>query len=280
MTNFVAHFDLHSHSTRSDGVMQPAEVVRRAAGRGVRALALTDHDEVSGLGEARVAAEAAGLRLIDGVEISVSWHGHTIHVVSLAVDPANPILLEGLRRNRGGRNGRAELIAAALDKIGIHGALEGATTYVTNPDLVSRAHFARFLVESGRVRNTQLAFDRYLGEGKPGYVPHLWASLGEALEWTGAAGGLAVLAHPGRYKLDDERRSGLLGEFRDLGGAGIEVVTGSHTPDQYGYWGRCAVAFGLLASAGSDFHGPRESYTDLGDLPPLPSGCVPIWKRL
>lgn len=260
--------------------MQPAAVVQRAAERGVRALALTDHDEVSGLPEARAAAQAAGLRLIDGVEVSVSWHGHTIHVVGLAVDPENQVLLEGLRKNRGGRNGRAELIAAALDKVGISGALEGAATYVTNPDLVSRAHFARFLVESGRVRNTQVAFDRYLGEGKPGYVPHLWATLSEACRWIGAAGGLAVLAHPGRYRLDDERRSALLGEFKDLGGTGIEVVTGSHTPDQYGYWGRRAGEFGLLASAGSDFHGPRESYKDLGDLPPLPSGCVPIWERL
>jgi len=280
MTNPVSYFDLHSHSTRSDGVMRPAEVVERAAERGVRALALTDHDEVSGLAEARAAAEVAGLRLIDGVEVSVSWHGHTLHVVGLAVDPANPVLLEGLRRNRGGRNGRAELIAAALEKVGIGGALEGATAYVTNPDLVSRAHFARFLVESGRVRNTQTAFDRYLGEGKPGYVPHLWASLGEAVDWIRASSGLAVLAHPGRYPLDDERRSALLGEFRDRGGTGIEVVTGSHTPDQYGYWGRRAEAFGLLASAGSDFHGPRESYKDLGDLPPLPSGCSPIWERL
>lgn len=280
MTNPVAHFDLHSHSTRSDGLMLPAEVARRAAERGVRALALTDHDEVSGLVEAREAAEAVGLRLIDGVEVSVTWHAHTIHVVGLCVDATSPVLLEGLRRNRGGRNGRAELIAAALERVGISGALEGAAAYVTNPDLVSRAHFARYLVESGRVKNTQVAFDRYLGDGKPGYVPHLWAGLGEAVDWIRAAGGLAVLAHPGRYKLDDERRSALLGEFRDLGGTGIEVVTGSHSPNEYGYWGRRAVEFGFLASAGSDFHGLRESYKDLGDLPALPYGCSPIWDRL
>ena len=260
--------------------MAPAEVIERAAARGVKAIALTDHDEVSGLDEARAAADAAGIRLIDGVEVSVSWRGHTIHMVGLAIDPANPVLLEGLQRNRGGRNGRAERIAEQLASIGIEGTFEGAAAYVTNPDLVSRAHFARHLVESGHVRNTQAAFDRYLGEGKAGYVPHLWASLGDAVEWITAAGGIPVLAHPGRYRLDETGRSALLGEFKDLGGIGVEVVTGSHTPDQFGYWGRRAVEHGLAASVGSDFHGPRESHRDLGDLPPLPGGCEPVWSRL
>jgi predicted metal-dependent phosphoesterase TrpH len=280
MTHPVSEFDLHSHSTRSDGVLLPAHVVERAAQRGVKALALTDHDDLSGLAEARSAADAAGIRLIDGVEISVTWQGSTVHVVGLAIDPQNAVLTEGLRRNRGGRNGRAELIAAGLARVGIDGALAGANAYVTNPDLVSRAHFARFLVESGRVRHTQAAFDRYLGEGKPGYVPHLWASLAESVDWIAAAGGMAVIAHPGRYKLDEARRGALLGEFRDLGGVAIEVVTGSHSPDEYGYWAKRAAEQGLLASAGSDFHGPRGSYKDLGDLPPLPPGCAPVWDRL
>jgi len=260
--------------------MQPAEVVQRAAERGVKVLALTDHDGLSGLPEARGAAEASGIRLVDGVEVSVSWRGHTIHVVGLAIDPHHEVLVAGLLANRGGRNGRAERIAAQLEKAGIPGTLKGASAYVTNPDLVSRAHFARHLVDSGHVKNTQVAFDRYLGEGKPGYVEHEWASLGEAVRWIAAAGGLAVLAHPGRYKLDDTGRGALLGEFRDVGGTGVEVVTGSHTPDQYGYWAKRSIEYGLLASVGSDFHGPRESYRDLGDLPPLPSGCTPIWQRL
>ena len=276
----TSHFDLHCHSTRSDGVMRPADVVQRAAAQGVKALALTDHDEVSGLAEARAAAEALDVRLIDGVEISVSWRGHTIHVVGLAIDPGSEVLLAGLRENRSGRNARAERIAAQLEAAGVPGALEGARAYVTNPELVSRTHFARHLVESGRARNTQAVFDRYLGEGKPGYVPHLWAELAPAVHWICAAGGMAVLAHPGRYKLDEARRAELLGDFRDAGGIGVEVVTGSHTPDQYGYWARRAVEFGLLASVGSDFHGPRESYRDLGDLPPLPGGCAPIWTKL
>jgi len=260
--------------------MQPAAVVQRAAARGVKALALTDHDEVSGLAEARAAAEALDVSLIDGVEISVSWHGHTIHVVGLAIDPGSEVLLAGLRENRSGRNARAERIAAQLEEAGVPGALEGARAYVTNPELVSRTHFARHLVETGRARSTQAVFERYLGEGKPGYVPHLWTELAPAVRWIAAAGGVAVLAHPGRYKLDETQRAALLGDFRDVGGTGVEVVTGSHTPDQYGYWAKRAGEFGLLASVGSDFHGPRESYRDLGDLPPLPGGCEPIWTKL
>ena len=258
--------------------MRPAELVARAAERGVQALALTDHDVVDGLAEAHEAAAESGIELIDGVEISVTWNEHTLHVVGLAIDPANSVLVEGLRSNRAGRNERAERIALALERIGIRGVLEGARAYVTNPELVSRTHFARHLVQSGRARDTQDVFDRYLGTGKPGYVPHRWASLAQAVEWIGASGGFAVLAHPGRYKLGNAERETLLGELKDLGGVGIEVVTGSHTPDQYAVWARHAGSHGLLASAGSDFHGPREGYRDLGRLPSLPSGCTPIWS--
>lgn len=260
--------------------MEPAAVIARAAERGVQALALTDHDGLGGLSEARSAAHSAGIRLIDGVEISVSWHEHTIHVVGLAIDPDSGVLVEGLRMNRSGRSGRAERIAAQLAAIGIEGALEGARAYVTNPDLVSRTHFARFLVETGHARSTQAVFDRFLGEGRPGYVPHLWTTLDTAIAWILAAGGIPVLAHPGRYKLDENGRRALLEAFRTAGGLAIEVVTGSHSPDEYGYWGRRANEYGLLASMGSDFHGPRETYKDLGELPPLPSDCVPVWTQL
>jgi predicted metal-dependent phosphoesterase TrpH len=259
--------------------MCPAAVVERAACRGVRALALTDHDEVSGLEQAREAAARCGMRLINGVEISVSWSGHTVHIVGLMIDPANATLVEGLRKNRSGRHARAERIAAELESVGISGALEGARGYATNPDLVSRAHFARFLVACGKARSTQAVFDRYLAAGKPGYVPHAWASLQEAVDWIRAAGGLPVLAHPGRYKVDTAGQTRLVGEFKERGGAAVEVVTGSHTPDQFQYWGRIARAHGLAASCGSDFHGPQESYRDLGDLPPLPFGCDPIWRQ-
>jgi predicted metal-dependent phosphoesterase TrpH len=275
-----AHFDLHCHSTRSDGTLDPSEVVRRAAERGVKTLALTDHDELSGLADARAAANDREIRLIDGVEISVTWNEHTLHIVGLAIDPASEVLIEGLRRNRSGRYERAERMASQLERIGIQGSLKGARAHASNPELVSRTHFARYLVESGHARSTQAVFDRFLGLGKPGYVPHVWASLSEAVGWIVAAGGLPVLAHPGRYKMEERERAALLGSFRDLGGVGVEVVTGSHTPEQYGYWAKRAKEYGFLASTGSDFHGPRESYKDLGDLPPLPTSCVPIWTQL
>lgn len=259
--------------------MPPAEVVARAAQRGVQALALTDHDEIGGLAEARAAAETVGIDLIAGVEVSVTWRAHTLHIVGLQIDPANEVLVQGLHTNRAGRSERAERMSAALAHIGIPGVLEGARAYVTNPELVSRTHFARYLVESGRARSTQAVFEQYLVLGKPGYVPHEWASLKDAIDWISVAGGIPVLAHPGRYKMEEPERRKLLTEFRDLGGIGVEVVTGSHTPDQYGYWARRAQEFGFAASVGSDFHGPRESYRDLGDLPALPSGCKPVWER-
>lgn len=272
-------YDLHTHSTASDGTMAPPDVVKRAAERGVEVLALTDHDDLSGLAAARAAADAAGIRLVDGVEVSVTWQGHTLHIVGLGIDPKNETLADGLAATRAGRNERAERMAEALERVGIRGALEGARRYVTNPSLVSRTHFARYLVETGRARSTQAVFDHYLGDGKPGYVPHAWATLTDAVSWIRAAGGTAVIAHPGRYKLDERERTYLLGAFRDLGGMGIEVVTGSHSPDQFGYWAKRAKEFGFLASCGSDFHGPRESYRDLGDLPAFPSGCTPVWEN-
>lgn len=259
--------------------MHPTELVERAAQRGVHALALTDHDEVSGLPQARAAAERTGIRLIDGVEVSVSWNRHTLHIVGLEVDPEADVLVEGLRKNRSGRDARAKRIAEQLERIGISGAFDGARAYASNPELVSRTHFARYLVDNGHARNTQAVFDRYLGAGKPGYVPHDWAQLGEALAWITAAGGLPVLAHPGRYKIDSAEQTALLEEFKELGGVALEVLTSSHTPEQSLYWGKLAVRYGLLASAGSDFHGLGESYRDLGDLPPLPSGCTPVWTR-
>jgi predicted metal-dependent phosphoesterase TrpH len=245
----------------------------------VHALALTDHDDVSGLAEARAAASAAHVRLIDGVEVSVTWRGRTLHIVGLNIDPENPTLLGGLRQNRSGRDARAQRIAEALEQIGIAGALEGAQRYATNPELVSRTHFARFLVDTGHAKNTQAVFDRFLGGGKPAYVPHEWAGLQDAVDWIQAAGGLAVIAHPGRYRLNSVDQAALLSEFKDLGGVAVEVVTSSHTAEQYAQWTTLAARHGLMASAGSDFHGVGESYRDLGDLPALPSGCTPVWQQ-
>ncbi len=275
----MPRFDLHSHSTRSDGLLTPAELVARAAQNGVTVLALTDHDEVGGVSEARTAAGLEGIALVNGVEISVTWNGHTLHVVGLHVDPGCSELVAGLEHVRSGRRSRAEGMASSLAQAGIAGSLEGARSYAANPELVSRTHFARFLVERGHSRDVQSVFKKYLVSGRPGYVSHQWASLEQAVGWIRASGGMPVLAHPGRYKLDNPQREMLLTQFRDLGGIGVEVVTGSHTAEQFATWGRYARRFGLLASAGSDYHGPRESYRDLGELPALPDGCTPIWSQ-
>lgn len=269
--------DLHTHSTVSDGLLAPAALIGRAAQRRVDILALTDHDEIGGLEEAAQAARSAGVTLVNGVEISVSWGGHTVHVVGLRIDPAHPALADGLAKLREGRRYRAETIALELGKAGIEGSLGGARAYVTNPELVGRAHFARFLVGLGYARDVQAVFRKYLAPGKPGYVPHQWASLGEAIDWIRASGGQPVLAHPGRYPFNAVQRDELFADFKDAGGVGVEVVTGSHTPDQFEVYARYARRYGLLASAGSDFHGPVESRRELGDLPELPGGCNPIW---
>jgi 3',5'-nucleoside bisphosphate phosphatase len=270
-------YDLHCHSTYSDGLLTPTELVARAAARGVKVLAVTDHDELGGLEEADDAARAERIELVPGVEVSASWGGHTLHVVGLYIDRRARALAEGLARIRAGREGRARRIAEGLAAAGIDGALEGARAYATNPHLVSRTHFARFLVERGHARDLQAVFRRYLTAGHPGYVPHAWARLEDAIGWIRMAGGMAVLAHPGRYRIEHWEREELLACFVAHGGAGVEVVSGSQPSGQYGTWGQAARRHGLLASCGSEFHAPGESRRDLGELPPLPAGCTPVW---
>ena len=271
-------YDLHCHSTFSDGLLTPTEVVQRAASRGVDVLALTDHDEVAGIPEARAAAANAGIALVPASEISVSWgEDTTLHFVALNVDPEHRPLVEGLRRIRTSRDSRARRIGASLAKVGIPDAFEGALRYVTSEELISRSHFARFLVERGVAKDVKDVFKRFLVPGKPGYVPHAWASMTEALGWITESGGTAVLAHPGRYRLTPAELRSMIGEFRDSGGRGIEVMSSAHTDAQVAEFCGVARAFGLLASAGSDYHGPGESHLDLGDLPPMPSGVTPVW---
>jgi len=272
-------YDLHCHSTCSDGLLSPAEVVHRAAARGVDVLALTDHDETAGLDEARAAADEAGIALVTGAELSVSWDDITIHVVALRFDPAHGALQGGLQQIRSGRDSRARRIAASLATAGIPGAYEGARRYVTSERLISRTHFARFLVEAGHVREMKDVFSRYLTPGRPGYVAHVWASLEDAIGWIHAAGGQAVLAHPGRYKVTSTGLPRLLSEFRDLGGDAVEVLSPSHQAAQVAQFASLARTYGLAASTGSDYHGPGESWLDLGDLPPLPAGLDPVWKH-
>jgi len=274
----LPRYDLHCHSTHSDGLLAPAAVVARAALRGVDVLALTDHDEVSGLAEALEAAAGSGITFVCGAELSVSWEGVTIHVVGLGIDPENAALATGLETVRSGRTKRARRIADALAAAGIRGAYEGAMKYVTSERLVSRTHFARYLVEAGHAGAVKDVFKRYLTRGKPGYVAHEWATLTQAVGWIHAAGGQAVIAHPGRYDVTATRMRRLLAEFRDEGGDAIEVLSSSHTPAQSVEFAAHARAFGLRASCGSDWHGPDESWLDLGSMPDLPAGVVPVWK--
>jgi hypothetical protein len=273
-------YDLHCHSTRSDGLLSPAAVVRRAASRGVDVLALTDHDETSGLAEATQAAREAGIDFVQGSELSVNWQDLTVHVVALNIDPDDGALSAGLASIRIGRTGRAKRIGASLAAAGIPGAYEGAMKYVTSEQLVSRTHFARYLVEAGYTRDVKDVFRNYLVPGKPGYVEHEWTTLPQAIGWIHGAGGVAVLAHPGRYKVDGSAGlRQLLGDFKDAGGDALEVLSPSHTNAQVAEFATHARVHGFAASTGSDYHGPGESTLDLGDLPPLPAGVEPVWSR-
>ena len=269
--------DLHCHSNVSDGVLAPAAVAQYASRSGVNAWALTDHDEVGGVARARQAASDLGMRFVAGVEISITWASDTVHIVGLQIDENNPALLAGLAATRSGRDARGREISDQLAKAGIAGAYEGALKYVDNPDLMSRTHFARYLVECGACANIPEVFRKYLTEGKPGYVPHRWASLTQAMGWIHSAGGVAVIAHPGRYKFGTTGEGALFDEFKQLGGTAIEVVTGSHSPDQYQIYAEQARRYGFLASRGTDFHAPGESRIDFALLPPLPSGVKPVW---
>jgi predicted metal-dependent phosphoesterase TrpH len=271
--------DLHCHSTVSDGQLAPDDVARRAHANGVTLWALTDHDEVAGQALARASAQELDMRYLGGVEISVTWASRTVHIVGLNVDDACPALIEGLARTRNGRAARAEAIGEQLEKLGIPDACAGARAYVSNPDMISRTHFARFMVEKGYATSAQDAFSRFLGDGKPGYVPHRWAKLSDAMHWIKMAGGEAVVAHPGRYSYTPVEFDAFFGEFIDLGGRAIEVVTGSHTPDQYREYAQVARRFGFEASRGSDFHAPGEGRIELGSLPPLPADLKPVWER-
>jgi len=269
--------DLHSHSTMSDGVLSPEEVARRAHANGVTLWALTDHDILDGIPAARAEARGLGMQFIAGVEISVTWGGHTVHIVGLNVDDAHGGLVDGLRNVRSGRSERAMEMARRLDAMGVEDSYTGALTYVSNPALISRTHFARYLVDKGHCKSLQEVFNRYLGENSPAYVPMQWSTLEQAVNWIHAAGGRAVIAHPGRYDYSPMQFDALFDQFRDLGGEGIEVITGSHTPDQYRVYADVARRYGFMASCGSDFHGPRETRIDLGGLPPLPADLKPVW---
>lgn len=272
--------DLHCHSNVSDGTLTPEAVAERAAANGVALWSLTDHDEIGGQHRAHAAAARLGMGYLPGVEISVTFADKTVHIVGLGFDPDDPQMVQGLADTRNGRERRARDIAAELAKVGIPDAFEGALKFVGNPDLISRTHFARYIVEIGVCADPHEVFKRYLAEGKPGFVPHSWARLSDAVRWITEAGGVAVIAHPGRYDFTPNEEFALFSEFKAHGGRGVEVVTGSHTVAEYARYADMAIEFDLLASRGSDFHDPSESHTDLGALPDLPGKVTPVWEVL
>jgi 3',5'-nucleoside bisphosphate phosphatase len=274
----ILNADLHCHSIVSDGTLTPEALAQRASANGVELWALTDHDEVGG--QERAAAKALGMKYLTGVEVSVTFLGQTVHILGFGFDADNAQLVQGLLQTRSGRGERAQAMSDGLAKVGIKGAYEGALQFVGNPELISRTHFARFLVESGVCKETNEVFRKYLTEGKPGFVEHRWATLKDAVTWIVQAGGMAVIAHPARYKFSPNEEFALFTEFKGFGGQGVEVVTGSHTPAEYFTYAETAKEFGLAASRGSDFHSPDESHTELGTLPYLPGHLTPVWEVL
>ena len=272
--------DLHCHSVVSDGTLAPEALAARAKANGVQLWALTDHDEIGGQERAMAAAKALDRKYLTGVEISITFAGKTVHIVGLGFDHTHEALVQGLRNTRGGRTERAKEMSEGLAKAGIQGAYEGSLKYVGNPELISRTHFARFLVETGVCKDTSEVFRKYLTENKPGFVPHRWASLENAVHWITGAGGIAVIAHPARYGFTANEEFALFTEFKNHGGRGVEVITGSHSSSDALQYADTALEFNLAASRGSDFHSPEESHTDLGTLPWLPGQLTPVWELL
>mgnify|MGYP000620833126 FL=1 len=280
MNATILNADLHCHSVVSDGTLTPEQLAVRAKANGVELWALTDHDEVGGQDRALAAAQAAGMKYLTGVEISITFANKTVHIVGLGFDAHDEQLKKGLYQTRGGRGERAKEMSEGLAKVGIHDAYEGALKYAGNHELISRTHFARFLVETGACQDTNEVFRRFLTEGNPGFVPHRWASLKDAVQWIVQANGMAVIAHPARYGFTPNEEFALFTEFKNHGGQGVEVVTGSHTPAEYVTYADMAQEFGLFASRGSDFHSPDESRIDLGTLPWLSGQLTPVWEAL
>jgi predicted metal-dependent phosphoesterase TrpH len=272
-------YDLHCHSTASDGALSPTELVKRAHQQGVTDLALTDHDTTAGLAEAENCAINTGIKLISGIELSTSWHDQCFHIVGLGIDPAYPPLAEATQNLQRTRLERAEKVACKLEKKHIPGAFE-AVVKAAGDGMITRTHFADFLVSQNHVSTRQEAFDRYLAKGKPAYISTPWADLEQAVNWITEAGGIAVLAHPLRYKLTANWMKRLLIAFKEAGGQGIEVVTGRISADEIGLAADYATRFNLAGSTGSDFHNPDNQWVELGRLAPLPANVKPVWELL
>jgi predicted metal-dependent phosphoesterase TrpH len=274
----VFPIDLHCHSTASDGLLSPVALVRRAAEKGIGMLSLCDHDTLDGLSDASKAATDAGICFIGGVEISSEWLTQQVHILGYVFDSGDKTLGEGLAAVRSGRIDRARRMSLELEKVGISGCFEGAMRYAENPELINRAHFARYIVEIGVCKDMRRVFDAYISPGRPGYVENRWMSVKDAVGLILGAGGIASIAHPGRYRFSRSQMRSLFEEFSRCGGQAIEVVSGGHSADEIAKFSRAAAEYGFAASCGSDFHGPGESRTDLGDFSPIPPDLRPIWE--
>jgi len=271
------NYDLHCHSSFSDGTLPVEALVHYAVEQGVDVLALTDHDSTEGIALAQSAAASTALQLVAGVEISATWAGRTVHIVGLNIDISSPLLQTGLQNLRDLRNRRAQAITERLEKKGVEGVAEGLEQLVEG-SILSRTHFARYLVQAGYAKDMAQAFKKFLTKGAPAYVAGDWAQMGEVVQWIRSAGGMAVIAHPGRYRLGNARLRQLVADFRDCGGDAIEVFSGSQPQDDGWRFTRLSQEFGLLASVGSDYHGPEQHWVQLGRMPKLPAECVPVWQ--
>jgi predicted metal-dependent phosphoesterase TrpH len=269
--------DLHCHSLKSDGDLSPSDLVDRAAEQGVTMLALTDHDTINGLVEARARAEMHNIELVSGIEISTVWNGIGIHVVGLGFDEHHPALLEAIARQEDCRLQRAKTIAERLEKLGIEGIWEKAEA-IANGAQIGRPHFAQALIDMGKVSNMAQAFKRFLGAGKPGDVKTMWPDISEVVGWIRAAGGVAVVAHPDKYKMTGTKLKCMLKAFAEAGGNGLEVVSGATETTFSRRMVELCDEFGFLASQGSDFHGPRP-WSELGKFTKMPEGATPVWTH-
>jgi len=270
--------DLHCHSTASDGALAPVDLVARAAEKGVTHLALTDHDTLSGLSEAAEAAWNAGIRLVSGIELSCLWKGRTIHVVGLDFAPDDPEFSRKVGKQVENRRARAAMIAERLQRLRVPDLLERATEKAGG-EVPGRPHFAEALIEAGVVRNAAQAFKRHLGAGKAGDVRAYWPELPEVVQWITEAGGIAVLAHPRKYKLTATKLRELTAEFRKAGGQGIEVSTSGQSSGDLGFLAELCRRNEMWASQGSDFHFPGAPWCELGNIMKMPDGLEPVWHH-
>ena len=269
-------YDLHAHSTASDGTLSPAELMQHAHAAGVNVMALTDHDTTAGIAEARDTATQLGMEFIPGIELSVTWNNRTVHIVGLGIDEHSEPMQAGIKKLMDFRQWRAEEIGRRLEKAGYPDMYEKAKAF-SNGRLIGRVHFARALVAAGHADTVGAVFKKFLVGGKPGFVPGAWAELGDVVKWIREAGGRAIIAHPARYDMTRTKLRQLIADFKELGGEGFEVCSGSHSKDDVNTMAQHARDFDLLASAGSDFHGPENPWVNLGQLAPIPQGLKPVW---